>query len=111
MSPVKKAPVPKKKPATKRAGAVVAVPPTRMRPADYERARLALIAQDPRIGALIEKVGTCRISFRKDGDLFSALCETITSQQLSTRVAAVSRARMRSGVGCGSGAQAAHSRP
>ena len=77
-----------------RAGAVVAVPPIRMRPADYERARLALIAQDPRIGALIEKVGKCRISTRRDGDLFSALCETITSQQLSTRVADVIYGRL-----------------
>ena len=73
----------------KTAAAVVAVPPKRMRPADYERARLALMAQEPRIGALIEKVGKCRLPSRKDGDLFSALCETITSQQLSTRVADV----------------------
>ena len=53
--------------------------PIRMRPADYERARLALMAQDPRLGAVIERVGKCRIQVRKDGDLFSALCETITS--------------------------------
>ena len=78
----------------KHAGVEVAVPPIRMRPADYERARLALIAQDPRIGALIEKVGKCRISPRRDGDLFSALCETITSQQLSTRVADVIYGRL-----------------
>jgi len=78
----------------KHAGVEVAVPPIRMRPADYERARLALIAQDPRIGALIEKVGKCRISTRRDGDLFSALCETITSQQLSTRVADVIYGRL-----------------
>jgi DNA-3-methyladenine glycosylase II len=84
-----KRPAKKGRPVAKRAGAVVAVPPIRMRPADYERARLALMAQDPRLGALIEKVGTCRIAFREDGDLFSALCETITSQQLSTRVADV----------------------
>jgi DNA-3-methyladenine glycosylase II len=80
--------------AVERAGALVAVPPIRMRPADYERARLALMAQDPRLGALIEKVGKCRIAFRKDGDLFSALCETITSQQLSTRVADVIYGRL-----------------
>ncbi len=103
MSPVRKAltqkaptrkAAPRKKPATKRAGAVVAVPPIRMRPADYERARRALMAQDPRLGALIEKVGACRIAFRKDGDLFSALCETITSQQLSTKVADVIYGRL-----------------
>jgi DNA-3-methyladenine glycosylase II len=106
MSPVKQAPV-RKRASTKtparatkrvvaveRAGAVVAVPPIRMRPADYERARLALMTQDPRIGALIEQVGACRIPFRKDGNLFSALCETITSQQLSTRVADVIYGRL-----------------
>jgi DNA-3-methyladenine glycosylase II len=80
--------------APKRAGAVVPVPPIRMRPSDYERARLALMAQEPRLGALIEKVGKCRLPFRKDGDLFSALCETITSQQLSTRVADVIYGRL-----------------
>jgi DNA-3-methyladenine glycosylase II len=63
--------------------------PVRMTAAHYERARLALMQQDPRLGALIEKVGTCRLQVRTDGDLFSALCETITSQQLSTRVADV----------------------
>jgi DNA-3-methyladenine glycosylase II len=34
------------------------------------------------------------LPFRKDGDLFSALCETITSQQLSTRVADVIYGRL-----------------
>ena len=63
--------------------------PRRMRPVDYERARLALMQQDPRLGAVIERVGKCRLQVRRDGDLFSALCETITSQQLSTRVADV----------------------
>jgi DNA-3-methyladenine glycosylase II len=63
--------------------------PIRMTPAHYERARLALAQQDPQLGALIEKVGPCRLRVRRDGDLFSALCETITSQQLSTRVADV----------------------
>ena len=63
--------------------------PIRMTPARYERARLALMAKDPRLGALIARVGPCRLRVRRDGDLFSALCETIASQQLSTRVADV----------------------
>jgi DNA-3-methyladenine glycosylase II len=66
-----------------------AATPIRMSPADYERARLALVQQDPRLGELIGRVGACRLKVRTDGDLFSALCETITSQQLSTRVADV----------------------
>ncbi|MEO5824116.1 MAG: DNA-3-methyladenine glycosylase [Vicinamibacteraceae bacterium] len=101
MSPTKKpasAPKParptKRTVAVKQAGAIVAVPPIRMGPADYERARHALMAQEPRLGALIEKIGPCRLPFRKDGDLFSALCETITSQQLSTRVADVIYGRL-----------------
>jgi hypothetical protein len=77
-----------------------------MGPSDYERARLALIEQDPRLGALIEKVGPCRIAFRRDGDLFSALCETITSQQLSTRVADVIYGRL-----CAACAPAPHPTP
>ena len=87
MSPAKaRRPVKAQRPAkaTRPAGA-----PMRMRPADYERARLALMQQDPRLGAVIERVGKCRLKVRRDGDLFSALCETITSQQLSTRVADV----------------------
>jgi DNA-3-methyladenine glycosylase II len=120
MSPAKKTPIRKRAVAAKgaaaqkraaataaaRAGAVVAVPPIRMRPSDYERARLALIEQDPRLGALIEQVGPCRIAFRKDGDLFSALCETITSQQLSTRVADVIYGRV-----CAACAPAPHPTP
>lgn len=101
---VKKAPAGRK--AVKQAGAIVAVPPIRMRSADYERARVALIAQDPKLGALIEKVGPCRIAFRKDGDLFSALCETISSQQLSTRVADVIYGRL-----CAACAPAPHPTP
>jgi DNA-3-methyladenine glycosylase II len=50
--------------------------------------------QDPRLGALIARVGRCRLPVRRDGDLFSALCETITSQQLSTRVADVIYGRL-----------------
>jgi DNA-3-methyladenine glycosylase II len=102
----KRAPTVERATGARRAGDVVPVPPIRMRPADYERARLALIVQDPRIGALIEKVGPCRIAFRRDGDLFSALCETITSQQLSTRVADVISGRL-----CAACAPAPHPTP
>ena len=69
-------------------------PPMRMTPADYEKARRALMRQDPRLADLIKRVGTCTLKVRTDGDLFSALCETITSQQLSTRVADVIYGRL-----------------
>jgi DNA-3-methyladenine glycosylase II len=83
-----------KRPAKKPAPAV-AVPPVRLAAADYERARLALIAQDPRLGALIERVGPCTLKIDPDRDLFSALCQTITSQQLSTKVAVAIYLRLR----------------
>ena len=73
---------------------VKAAPPLRMTPADYEKARRALMRQDPRLGELIKRVGKCTLKVRTDGDLFSALCETITSQQLSTRVADVIYGRL-----------------
>jgi DNA-3-methyladenine glycosylase II len=71
-----------------------AAPPKRMTPADYEKARRALMRQDARLGDLIKRVGKCTLKVRTDGDLFSALCETITSQQLSTRVADVIYGRL-----------------
>jgi DNA-3-methyladenine glycosylase II len=60
-----------------------------MTEADYERARRHLRRRDPAIGAIIARVGKCRLHAYREGDLFSALCETIVSQQLSVRVADV----------------------
>ena len=57
--------------------------------ADYERARRALMRRDPRLGGVIRRVGRCKLHAYRDGDLFSALVETIVSQQLSVRVADV----------------------
>ena len=70
-------------------------PPVQMTAADYERARLALAAQDPRLGALIARVGPCTLRIDPERDLFSALCQTITSQQLSTKVAVAIYGRLR----------------
>lgn len=63
--------------------------PLRMSDADYERARRVLMRRDPVLGALIRRIGPCRLHAYRDGDLFSALVETIVSQQLSIRVADV----------------------
>jgi DNA-3-methyladenine glycosylase II len=60
-----------------------------MTAADYERARRTLLRRDPVLGVIIKRVGRCRLHAYRDGDLFSALVETIVSQQLSTRVADV----------------------
>jgi DNA-3-methyladenine glycosylase II len=56
---------------------------------DYERARRSLMRRDPVLGQIIRRVGVCRMRAYRDGDLFSALVETIVSQQLSVRVADV----------------------
>jgi DNA-3-methyladenine glycosylase II len=61
----------------------------RMTVNDYARARRHLMRRDPELGEIIRRVGACRLQAYRDGDLFSALVETIVSQQLSTRVADV----------------------
>jgi len=65
------------------------VPPVRLSDADYERARRLLMRRDPVLGRVIRRVGACRLHALQEGDLFSALVETIVSQQLSVRVAEV----------------------
>ena len=62
---------------------------------DYDRARRALMRQrSARSARSSSASGTCRLQAYQDGDLFSALVETIVSQQLSTRVADVIFARV-----------------
>jgi DNA-3-methyladenine glycosylase II len=56
---------------------------------DYARARRVLMRRDPELGAIIRRAGPCTMQAYREGDLFSALVETIVSQQLSTRVADV----------------------
>ena len=56
---------------------------------DYARARRVLMRRDPELGAIIKRAGPCTMQAYREGDLFSALVETIVSQQLSTRVADV----------------------
>jgi 3-methyladenine DNA glycosylase/8-oxoguanine DNA glycosylase len=51
--------------------------------------------KDPVLGAVIRRVGPCRLHAYREGDLFSALVETIVSQQLSVRVADVIFGRIR----------------
>lgn len=64
-------------------------PPLRMAEHDYERGRRALMRRDPVLGAIIKRVGPCRMRAYGEGDLFCALVQTIVSQQLSVRVADV----------------------
>jgi DNA-3-methyladenine glycosylase II len=66
-----------------------------MTEADYAKARRALMRGDAELGAIIKRVGACRLHSYREGDLFAALVETIVSQQLSTRVADVIFGRVR----------------
>jgi DNA-3-methyladenine glycosylase II len=53
----------------------------------YQRGRRYLLAKDPKLAEIIRRAGPCRMRAYQEGAPFSALVETITSQQLSTRAA------------------------
>lgn len=55
----------------------------------YQRGRRYLLAKDPQLAEIIRRAGPCRMRAYQEGAAFSALVETIVSQQLSTRVADV----------------------
>jgi DNA-3-methyladenine glycosylase II len=61
----------------------------KMTPAYYAKGRRYLMRQDPKLAAIIKRAGPCTMRAYQDGDPFSALVQTIVSQQLSTRVADV----------------------
>jgi DNA-3-methyladenine glycosylase II len=56
-------------------------------PEEFARARRALIRRDPRLGALIKRVGRCRLPDARTYDPFGALVRAILSQQLSGKAA------------------------
>jgi DNA-3-methyladenine glycosylase II len=71
-----------------------ALPPPRalrphVTPDYYQRGRRYLLQKDPKLAEIIRRAGPCRMRAYQDGAAFSALIETIVSQQLSTRVADV----------------------
>ena len=53
----------------------------------YQRGRRYLLAKDPKLAEIIRRAGPCRMRAYQEGAAFSALVETIVSQQLSTRAA------------------------
>lgn len=71
-------------------GAGVAVAP----PYDLDAALTALSEADPRLAHAITTIGPCALRLRPMGTTVSALCESIMSQQLSTRAAATIYARL-----------------
>jgi DNA-3-methyladenine glycosylase II len=54
---------------------------------DFERARRALMRRDPRLGALIKRVGRCGLSDSRGHEPFAGLVRVILSQQLSGKAA------------------------
>jgi DNA-3-methyladenine glycosylase II len=55
--------------------------------ADYKAARRHLMRTDPRLAAIIKRVGPCGLHAVAPKDPFEALCMSIASQQLSTKAA------------------------
>jgi DNA-3-methyladenine glycosylase II len=55
--------------------------------ADYTSARRHLMRSDPKLGAIIKRVGRCELHAAAPKDPFEALCRSIASQQLSTKAA------------------------
>lgn len=78
--------------ATKAAVAKTATPTPRAQrphvtPDYYQRGRRYLLAKDPKLAEIIRRAGPCQMRAYQEGAPFSALVETIVSQQLSTRAA------------------------
>ena len=62
-------------------------PARRSRQTNYRTVCAWLSRRDPVLGRLIDRIGPCRLSPRRD--YFATLCDSIIAQQLSTRVADV----------------------
>jgi DNA-3-methyladenine glycosylase II len=56
-------------------------------PAEYEKARRHLVRRDPALGAVIKRLGRCRMADRQRSDHLTALLGSIVSQQLSGKAA------------------------
>jgi DNA-3-methyladenine glycosylase II len=57
-------------------------------PQDFARARRALMRRDPRLSALMKRVGPCLLSDARTRHPFAALVRAVISQQLSGKAAA-----------------------
>jgi DNA-3-methyladenine glycosylase II len=55
--------------------------------ADFARARRILMRRDPRLGALMKRVGPCRLHESRTRHPFAALVRAVVSQQLSGKAA------------------------
>ena len=59
-----------------------------MTAADYEKARRLIMRRDRTLGAVVRRIGPCRMAERQRKDHLTALVGAIVSQQLSTKAAA-----------------------
>jgi len=66
---------------------------------DFERARRALMRRDPRLGALIKRVGRCALPDARTREPFASLVRAILSQQLSGKAAETIHGRVLALVG------------
>jgi DNA-3-methyladenine glycosylase II len=71
----------------KRSPAVVSIACRALTEPEFERARRALMRRDPKLGALIKRVGRCRLPDSRGHDPFAGLVRVIMSQQLSGKAA------------------------
>jgi len=55
--------------------------------ADFAKARRILMRRDPRLGAIMKRVGRCELPDSRTDDPFAALVKVIMSQQLSGKAA------------------------
>jgi DNA-3-methyladenine glycosylase II len=62
--------------------------PEPLTPDGYARAARLLARRDPRLGAVIKRIGACALAERQRKDHLNALVGAIVSQQLSTKAAA-----------------------
>jgi DNA-3-methyladenine glycosylase II len=62
-------------------------PSIRLTEEDFERARRHLMRRDPRLGALIKRVGRCRLPDSRSMPPFASLVRAILAQQLSGKAA------------------------
>jgi DNA-3-methyladenine glycosylase II len=76
-----------------------AVPGRALTAEEFERARRLLMRRDVRLGALIKRVGACRLPEARTRDPFGSLVRAILAQQLSGKAAATIHGRVLALVG------------
>lgn len=66
---------------------------------DFEAARAALVAADPKLAAVVEKVGPCTLSVARMSSPYETLFESIVHQQITAKAAATILGRVNASFG------------